>query len=140
MLWTQNNTGTAWSGVNFSISSATNDAVFIDTVTWDTANPSDLCSGWAFDGDCDPSSSSGVSDWTISTNGLSMSVTLENTWDDGQIGWIRVYTDNSTSSNGSFTISVSPTLVPEPISSTLFIVGAASLGARRFWKTRNTAS
>jgi len=30
-------------------------------------------------------------------------------------------------------------VVPEPVSSTLFLVGAASLGARRFWKKRKAA-
>jgi len=30
-------------------------------------------------------------------------------------------------------------VVPEPVSSTLFIVGAASLGVRRFWKKRKSA-
>jgi hypothetical protein len=30
-------------------------------------------------------------------------------------------------------------IVPEPISSTLFIVGGATLGLRRFWKKRRTA-
>ena len=33
---------------------------------------------------------------------------------------------------------LTPTVVPEPISSTLFIVGGASLGLRRFWRKRRT--
>lgn len=123
MLWTQNSTGTAWSGFNFSVSGS--NAVFIDTSLYGD------CS-WAYDGDCDPRSSKGVNSWNISGDQKSMSVSLSNTWNSGQTGWIRVYTDNTASPQGDFTVSVSPVLVPEPISSTLFIAGAATLGFRRF--------
>jgi hypothetical protein len=137
MLWTQNSTSTAWTGFNLSIDSATSDAVFIDTATWDAANPSNPCSSWAYDSDCDPTSSFGISDssqWSITNGGLNMSVTLDSTWGAGQVGWLKVYTDNSSSENATFNITVNPILVPEPVSSTLFLVGAATLGFRRFRK------
>ena len=38
--------------------------------------------------------------------------------------------------NSMYAVKYYPTVVPEPISSTLFIVGAAALGARRFIKKR----
>jgi hypothetical protein len=134
MIYSQNSTGTAWSGFNFTVSGS--DAVFIDTDLWDTSHSSpNLCVDWAFDGDCDPHAATniGIDIWNISENQKSMSVTLSNNWDAGQTAWIRVYTDN-TATQGNFTVSVAPVLVPEPISSALFIVGGATLGFRRFRK------
>ena len=133
-LWTQNSTGTAWSGFNFTVSGS--NAVFIDTALWDADNPADPCSSWAYDPNCDPLSSYGISSWSIASDQKSMSVTLNSTWDAGQTGWVRVYTDNTASPSGNFTVSVAPVLVPEPISSTLFIIGGATLGFRRFRKSR----
>ena len=40
---------------------------------------------------------------------------------------------------GSLAIEIAGNLVPEPVSSSLFIVGGATLGFRRFWKKRRNA-
>jgi hypothetical protein len=134
MLWTKNSTSSAWTGFDFSLSGS--NAVFIDTALYDAANPSNPCSNWAFDGDCDPRSSRTISGWNISPNQKNMSVSISSLVNPGQTVWFRVYTDNTASPQGDFTVSASPVLVPEPISSTLFILGAATLGVRRFLKKR----
>jgi hypothetical protein len=56
--------------------------------------------------------------------------------DSGDNGW---WLANISNPDGAlYQTSFYPTVVPEPVSSTLFIVGAATLGYRRFRKKRNT--
>ena len=38
---------------------------------------------------------------------------------------------------GSLALEISGTMVPEPVSSSLFIIGVATLGFRRFWKEKH---
>ncbi|MEW6599708.1 MAG: hypothetical protein AB1499_01940 [Nitrospirota bacterium] len=129
MIYTKNTSASTWVGFNFALSGSS--GVFIDTALYEAVNGVGSCS-WAFDGDCDPRSSKTVSSWTINPSQTNISVFTTNSVAPGQTAWYRVYTDN-TASQGNFTITGTP-IVPEPISSTLFLVGAATLGYRRFRK------
>jgi hypothetical protein len=129
MIYTKNTSASTWLGFNFGLSGSS--GVFIDTSLYEAVNGIGSC-GWALDGDCDPRSSKTVSSWIISPDQKSMSVLTTNSVAPGQTAWYRVYTDN-TASQGNFTVTGAP-IVPEPISSTLFLVGAATLGFRRFKK------
>ena len=132
MLWTQNSTSNTWTGFNFTL--AGTNGVFIDTDLWDSGHSSpNLCNDWAYDGDCDPRSSKEIDSWNISPDQKSMTVYFNNDWSPTQIGWVRVYTDNTADSSGAFTVTSTP-IVPEPVSSSLFIIGAVTLGFRRFRK------
>lgn len=55
----------------------------------------------------------------------------------GNSGTFKVFVSNP--DTVLFGIVAYPSVVPEPVSSTLFLVGAVSLGVRRFWKKRNAA-
>lgn len=51
--------------------------------------------------------------------------------------WVAFWMDNGEGDFGKIdNVHVTATLVPEPVSSTLFIIGAAVLAARRFWKKK----
>ncbi|UCD35806.1 MAG: PEP-CTERM sorting domain-containing protein, partial [Nitrospiraceae bacterium] len=51
--------------------------------------------------------------------------------------WVAFWLDDGAGDHGMIdNIHVTTTVVPEPISSTLFLVGAATLGYRRFRKKR----
>jgi len=134
MIYTTNNSTSTWTGFDFMLSGS--DVVFIDDSLWDPSHPGNECSTWAFDGSCDPVSSNSVSSWTISPNQKKMSVFTTTSVAPGETVWYRVYTDN-TASMGDFKIKGSP-IVPEPVSSTLFILGAATLAVRRFVKKKNS--
>ncbi len=55
----------------------------------------------------------------------------------GDTGMFKFKIDNP---DGTiYTLAVTPSVVPEPISSTLFVIGGATLGFRRFRKKRKTA-
>lgn len=73
------------------------------------------------------SSSDGVNGWFIQASGVTESRASR----FGGGSW------NSFSHNEAGAFKVAGTVVPEPISSTLFIVGGATLGLRRFWKKRS---
>jgi len=128
-IYAKNSTANTWIGFNFTLTGS--NVVFIDNSLWDPYHPGDECSTWP-DGTCNPSSGKGISSYSISPDQKSMSVYFSTNWTPTQKSWVKVYTDN-TASQGAFTISGAP-IVPEPISSTLFLVGAATLGFRRFRK------
>jgi hypothetical protein len=87
----------------------------------------------------DPTSDRSVLEWTISNGGKTLDLRY---YADPiyvtQTGTFTVYTDN-TDNHQPFGVAYYPTVVPEPISSTLFIIGGATLGFRRFWKKRKSA-
>ena len=65
--------------------------------------------------------------WTVGYNGTILNTT------DGGSNWSAQTSGTTQSLRGIFAV------VPEPVSSTLFIIGGATLGFRRFWKKRRTA-
>ncbi len=122
-LTAYNNTSSTWGDFHFMLfdipSQPTSDVIFVD----------------ASGGGNDPTSTTTTIDsWVISNGGKTLDVfyygdpvapteTLN----------IKVWTDN-TSNMQDFGVAFYPTVVPEPVSSTLFVVGAATLGFRRFRK------
>lgn len=84
----------------------------------------------------DPSSTQLPLTWNIYNGGKTIDL---NYYDDpvfiGETATFQVYTDN-TDNQKPFGISMYPTVLPEPVSSILFITGGGTLGLRRFWKKR----
>ena len=83
----------------------------------------------------DPTANEGNITWNIYNNDKNMDIFFS----DFLIAptesvTLHVYTDNTQGSNDPFAVGYYPSVVPEPISSTLFVVGAATLGFRRFRK------
>jgi len=86
--------------------------------------------------------------WTISADLKTLDLFFESApVASGAVAHFEVYTNNTINMN-PYMISYWPTItggtgingvVPEPVSSTLFLIGAASLGARRYWKKRRAA-
>jgi len=127
-LTATNNTNSAWGDYHFILfdfGSYNSSVIFVD----------------ASGGGYDPTSTTTTIDsWTISSDGKSLDLFFYG--DALAIGDtinLRVWTDNTAGTNDPFAIGSYPSVVPEPVSSTLFLVGAASLGARRFWKKRKAA-
>ena len=81
--------------------------------------------------------------WTISADQRSLDFYFDAV-SSGSGATFQVYTDNTTDKT-NFGVLYYPTttggtgingVLPEPVSSTLFIIGGATLGFRRFWKNR----
>ena len=94
--------------------------------------------GWEKEGasNCDPTKDPGSLDsWTISNSGKNLDLFYySNPVNSGQTVTFEVYRDNS-ANELPFGVGFYPTVVPEPVSSMLFIAGGAALGFRRFrWK------
>jgi hypothetical protein len=133
-LTVTNNTNSAWGNFHFYIfeipgfdysanGSPGLDAIFVDG----------NC-GWASP-NCDPTKTPGSLDsWSIFNNGKNIDLFYySNPVGAGQTVTFKVYTDNTVDQQ-PFGVGFYPSVVPEPVSSTLFIVGAATLGVRRFRK------
>lgn len=121
-LTATNNTSSTWGDFHFLLfdyGSYTSNVIFVDS------------SG----GGNDPASTTTTIDsWTIGSGGKTLDVFF---YGDpvapGSTLNLKVWTDN-TSNQQNFAVGFYPTVVPEPVSSTLFIVGAVTLGFRRFRK------
>ena len=121
-LTAYNNTSTTWGDFHFLLfnySPYSSNVVFKDSSN----------------GGNDPSSTNTTIDsWTISSDGKTLDLFFYNDpVAPGSTFDVKVWTDN-TSNQQNFAVAFYPTVVPEPISSTLFLAGAATLGFRRFRK------
>jgi hypothetical protein len=126
-LTVTNNTNVAWGDFHFSLidipGQPSSNVVFCDSST----------SG------CNDPISSQTMTYAIGNGGKTLDLFF---YGDpvsiGNLATFNVYTDNRSNQN-PFALSYYPTVVPEPVSSTLFILGGATLGLRRFWKKRANA-
>lgn len=122
-LTVTNNTSAAWGDFHFMLfnfGSYDSSVIFIDS------------SG----GGNDPQSTTNTIDsWTISPDKKSLDLFYySNPVGIGQTANFKVWTDNTAGTNDPFAIGAYPSVVPEPVSSTLFIIGVATLGFRRLRK------
>ena len=131
-----NNTGGYWTDFHFVL------------LNWGTPSQVFFVDGdcyWAKPGasNCNPTKSPGaVDNWSILNNGKAMTLEFgSNPVLNGQSVTFEVYTDNTMTKNnfaiGFYATNTVP-VVPEPVSSTLFILGGATLGIRRFIKKRSS--
>jgi hypothetical protein len=123
-----NNSGITWGDFHFELGNITGFPAS-QVVFCDSTNPS--CN--------DPYTSIVGATYNITNTGKYLDFYFYgNPLYNGQTATFNVYTDN-TANHQPFSITAYPTVVPEPISSTLFILGGATLGLRRFWKKRLNA-
>jgi hypothetical protein len=121
-LTVTNNTGIAWGNFHFYIfdfGSYQSQAIFVDgNCGWGTP-------------DCNPKKSPGsIDSWTIYNNGKNLDLFFfSNPVSPGETVTFKVYTDN-TGNQQPFGIGFYPSVVPEPVSSLLFIIGSGVLGLR----------
>ncbi len=125
-LTVTNNSGVAWGDFHFSLfdfGGYSSQVTFVDGT----------CS-WAKTGtDCNPTKTPGSLDsWNKSTKNMDLYY-YSNPVYSGETVTFEVYTDN-TANQQPFGVGFTPSVVPEPVSSTLFIIGAATMGYRRFRK------
>lgn len=127
-LTVTNNTNQAWGDYHFLLFDFDNyesSVIFVDS------------SGGGYDPE---STTNTIDSWTISTDGKSMDLFFySNPVGIGQTANFKVWTDNTAGTNDPFAIGSFPSVVPEPVSSTLFIIGGVTLGYRHFREKRVSA-
>jgi hypothetical protein len=135
-LTVNNNTNTTWTDFHFLLFDFypyTSNVVFV----------TGACS-WGPGGSCDPTKSPGALDsptgWNLSSSGKTLDLFFGSSpVYNGQSVTFHVYTDN-TSNQEPFALGFYPTntvpVVPEPISSLLFVTGGTLLAGRRFLRNR----
>jgi len=123
---------------------STEDQVFMGIGIAPTGSP--IFAAWGDESNVDfQDITSGLGSNTDITMKLSINTSNQVTamWDygsDGSFDLTQANFANLDFNSGEYTGAFdASTVVPEPISSTLFIVGGATLGLRRFWKKRKTA-
>ncbi len=126
-----NQASVAWSDFHleiFEIEGHSGDALFdISNVVFDITNP------------FEPSSSQGLdvgNEWSVSPDGKKINFNFYgDTFAAGATdGWWKVHISNP--DQVLHGVSFYPTVVPEPVSSTLFIIGGVALGVRQFRKKK----
>jgi hypothetical protein len=124
-LTVTNNTNTTWGDFHFQLFDFgiyNSSVIFVDssTVGFDPLSTTTTIDSWAI--------SNGGKNLDVFFYGdpVSNSNTLN----------LKVWTDNTAGTNDPFAIGAYPSVVPEPVSSTLFLVGAATLGFRRLRRNR----
>jgi hypothetical protein len=80
-----------------------------------------------------------LKDWTIADNKRSIDLFFSTGVDYDETIVLNVWTDNDVgvTPRENFGMMFHPS-VPEPVSTTLFILGGATLGFRRYWKKRKS--
>jgi hypothetical protein len=125
-LTVTNNTGSIWSDFHFEI---------FDIGMGSIANV-DFLSGGANG----PFTSQNPFTYTIDNTSVGAKLDfyfIDDLIPNGDLATFNVNISNP--DNSTYGVIYRPTVIPEPISSMLFLVGAATLGARRYWKKRQTA-
>jgi len=126
-----NNTNAAWGDFHFMLfdfGQYSSQVTFVDgNCAWAKAGAAN----------CNPTKTSGpVDSWNINNSGKNLDLFFySNPVGIGQTVTFEVYTDN-TGNQQPFAVGFTPSIAPEPVSSALFIIGGATLGAGRFFRRK----